>query len=143
MTIYRTYERMIEYPSFEDRFEYLCLGGRGGILTFGSARYLNQLFYRSQEWKDVRNEVIVRDNGCDLGVDGHEINGTVYVHHINPITKEDIYERRGIVLDPSNLVCVTYPTHKALHYGNMDMLSLSMPVERTPNDTCPWKGGRL
>lgn len=143
MTIYRTYERMLDFPTFEDRFEYLCLGGRGGILTFGTSRYLNQLFYRSREWKDVREDVIIRDMGCDLGVEGYEINGTVYVHHINPITKDDIYERRASVLDPNNLVCVTYPTHKALHYGNIDMLSLSLPVERTPNDTCPWKGGRL
>lgn len=139
----RNYDEMAELASFEDRFEYLKLGGRGGIATFGSARYANQAFYMSREWRSVRDEVIVRDEGCDLGIPGREIYGTIYVHHINPMTRELLSKGDPSILDPRNLVCVSYNTHKAIHYGDLSMLALAEPVERRPNDTCPWKGGNL
>lgn len=140
MRIFRTYDELIEIPTFLGRFEYLSLGGKAGVASFGSSRYLHQMFYRSQAWKDARDEAILRDCGCDLAVDGMDINGSIYVHHINPIDSNDVVSRNPMVVDPNNLVCVTYATHKAIHYGTTDMLMLAFPVERKPNDTCPWKG---
>ena len=140
MTRKRSYSEMLEFPTFDERFEYLKLGGKFGTLTFGSSRYLNQSFYSSHEWRDVRNEVVVRDNGCDLAVDGLEINSTIFIHHINPLTRELVYNHDWSVLDPENLVCVCYNTHKALHYGDGSMLELAKPAVRMPNDTCPWRG---
>lgn len=134
---------MMEAETFDERFEYLKLGGKAGVATFGDARYMNQMFYASDEWRSVRDDVILRDEGCDLGIPGREINGTIYVHHINPMTKELLAHGDPSVIDPNNLVCVSYNTHKALHYGDISMLKLIEPVVRKPNDTCPWKGGTL
>jgi len=131
----------MELETFEERYEYLKLGGKFGYETFGPYRYLNQMFYSSQEWGFVRDEVIIRDDGCDLSLPGRDIFGTIYVHHIEPVTPERLLRRDKLLLDPSNLICVTYNTHKAIHYGDKFMLFMAEPVERFPNDTCPWKGG--
>lgn len=124
--------------SFEKRFEYLKLGGRVGEETFGFDRYLNQNFYRTAEWKAVRDEVIIRDNGCDLGFPGREIYGKILVHHMNPITKEDILQRSRFLLDPEYLICTYKITHDAIHFGDENLL-MRDPVERYKNDTCPWR----
>lgn len=138
MKIIRTYSELITLPTFEERFNYLKLKGQVGKDTFGFDRWLNQIFYRDPEWKSVRDYVIVRDNGCDLGVDGYEINGRILVHHMNPITKEDILERSKYLLDPEFLISTIHNTHNAIHYGDEDLL-IKTPIERTKNDTCPWK----
>lgn len=134
----KTYSELIELPTFEERFEYLQLKGIVGQETFGFDRYLNQILYNSKEWKHLRNEIIVRDNGCDLALEGFEIHGRILIHHINPITIDDVIKRRGIVFDPENLVCVTHNTHNAIHYGDKSLL-ITGPIERRANDTCPWK----
>ena len=135
----RTYSELITIPTFEERFRYLKLDGRVGEDTFGFDRYLNQEFYqRSQEWKDVRNFVILRDCGCDLAIEGREIMSRIYVHHMNPITKEDILHRSKILLDPEYLVCVAKNTHDAIHYGDERIL-FTNPIVRKANDTCPWR----
>lgn len=139
----KSYSEMMDAETFDERFEYLKLGGKAGVATFGDARYMNQAFYASDEWRSVRDDVILRDDGCDLGIPGREINGTIYVHHINPMTKELLAHGDPSVIDPNNLVCVSYNTHKALHYGDISMLKLIEPIVRKPNDTCPWKGGTL
>jgi len=136
--IIRTYSELITLPTFEERFNYLKLKGQVGKDTFGFDRWLNQIFYRDPEWKSVRDYVIVRDNGCDLGVDGYEINGRILVHHMNPISKEDILERSKYLLDPEFLISTIHNTHNAIHYGDEDLL-IKTPIERTKNDTCPWK----
>lgn len=128
---------MMGYPSFEDRYLYLRLGGGVGEETFGFARHLNQMFYRSRAWKDVRNYVIDRDNGCDLGVPGFEIHGELLVHHINPITPEDIELGNPDIVDPENLVTTTLRTHNAIHYGDESLLIVA-PIERQPGDTRLW-----
>lgn len=138
MKIIRTYSELITLPTFEERFNYLKLKGQVGKDTFGFDRWLNQIFYRDPEWKSVRDYVIVRDNGCDLGVDGYEINGRILVHHMNPISKEDILERSKYLLDPEFLISTIHNTHNAIHYGDEDLL-IKKPIERTKNDTCPWK----
>ena len=139
MTI-RTYSELSALPTFKERFEYLKLGGTVGQETFGFDRIFNQKFYRSSEWKQIRNYVIARDNGCDLGVKGHEIpNGqTIYIHHINPITIDDILERRPCVFDLENLISASFKTHNAIHYGTADLIPRG-PAKRTKNDTCPWR----
>ena len=129
---------MIRLPTFEERFRYLKLDGLVGKDTFGFDRYLNQEFYRSKEWKEVRDFVIVRDNGCDLGMDGYEIVGRIYIHHMNPITVNDIVHSSDFLLNPDYLVCVSHNTHNAVHYGDEGLL-VTAPVERRKNDTCPWK----
>ena len=134
----RTYSELIKLPTFKERFEYLSLKGCVGKETFGWERYINQAFYRSKEWKDVRNFVIVRDCGCDLGIPGREIPDRILIHHMNPILPKDIVLSNDFILDPEYLICTTHNTHEAIHYGNEDLL-ISEPVERTPNDTCPWK----
>ena len=134
----RAYSELITIPTFKGRYEYLRLKGIIGEETFGFDRYLNQSFYRSREWMDIRDYVIVRDNGCDLGMPGHEIHGRILIHHMNPITKEDILRRSNILLNPEYLICVTPNTHRAIHYGNSNLL-MKDPIERRPNDTCPWK----
>lgn len=139
----RNYDEMSMLDTFEERFEYLKLGGAAGVLTFGDSRYLNQAFYHSEEWASVRHEVIVRDEGCDLGIPGREIHGTIYIHHINPMTVELVAKGDPSIADPRNLVCTSYNTHRAIHYGDASMLALAEPVRRRPNDTCPWKGGKL
>lgn len=134
----RTYSRLIEIPSFEERYRYLRLGGKVGEATFGMDRYLNQVFYNTDEWKRIRRLVILRDCGCDLGIADREIMGLIIVHHMNPITKDDIVRRSKFLLDPEYLICVSKNTHDAIHYGDESLLVLPI-IERTPYDTCPWK----
>ena len=134
----RTYSELCQIPSYKDRFEYLKLDGVVGKATFGSKRYLNQKFYTSDEWKRVRDIVIVRDLGCDLGFPGYDIYGQIQVHHMNPMIVEDVISHSSEILNPEFLICTSYQTHKAIHYGTEEMLVLP-PVERTKNDTCPWK----
>lgn len=134
----KTYSELIALPTFEDRFEYLQLKGTVGQETFGFDRYLNQILYNSKEWKHLRNKIIVRDNGCDLAFEGFEIHGRILIHHINPITIDDVIKRREMVFDPENLICVTHNTHNAIHYGDKSLL-ITGPIERRANDTCPWK----
>lgn len=135
--IVRRYSELKQMPTFEERFNYLKLNGNVGVDTFGFDRYLNQMFYRSNEWKHIRDIVIVRDLGCDLGVEGYEINSKIYIHHMNPITTEDIKEQTRFLVDPEFLICVTHNTHNALHYG-VDKTPYIF-AERKPGDTCPWK----
>lgn len=134
----KTYSELIKIPTYEERFQYLQLKGAVGKDTFGYDRYLNQILYNSPEWKRLRNRIIIRDNGCDLGCEGYEIYGRVLIHHLNPITVEDVVSRNPILFDPENLICVSHNTHNAIHYGDESLLILA-PVERTKNDTCPWR----
>ena len=134
----RTYSELCQIPSYKERFEYLKLDGVVGKATFGSKRYLNQKFYTSDEWKRVRDIVIVRDLGCDLGFPGYDIYGQIQVHHMNPMIVEDVISHSSEILNPEFLICTSYQTHKAIHYGTEEMLVLP-PVERTKNETCPWK----
>ena len=138
--IIRTYSELITIPTFEERYEYLRLGGKVGEETFGFDRYLNQMFYKTDEWLEVRNYVIVRDNGCDLASLDREIpNGVkILVHHMNPINVEDIVYRSKYLLDPEYLISTIKNTHDAIHYGNRDLL-ITAPIERIKNDTCPWR----
>lgn len=136
--IIRTYSELITLPTFEERFRYLKLGGKVGEDTFGFDRYLNQVFYRSTKWKEIRDYVIIRDNGCDLGMEGHEIHQRILVHHMNPITKEDILRESEFLLDPEYMICTIKNTHDAIHYGDESLL-ITAPIERRKNDTCPWK----
>lgn len=138
MTSIKTYSELIKLPTFEERYRYLRLSGRVGKDTFGFDRYTNQNFYRSKEWKRIRDEVIVRDNGCDLGIEDRIIHGKILIHHMNPITDRDILDLTEFLLDPEYLICVTHTTHNAIHYGDEDLL-ITNPVVRTRNDTCPWK----
>lgn len=138
MTKIRTYTELILLPTLDERFEYLKLSGTIGVETFGFDRYLNQKFYNSREWKDVRDYVIARDLGCDLGVAGHDIHGKIYVHHMNPIIVKDIVEVSRMILDPEYLITTSLTTHNAIHYGDESQI-LSAPLERRKNDTCPWK----
>lgn len=137
----RTYTELSKLKTFEERYEYLKLGGKVGEETFGFDRYLNQKFYKDPEWLAVRDSVIVRDNGCDLGVSDREIHGRIIVHHIDPITKDDIIHRTRKLLDPENLICTIKNTHDAIHYSD-DSLLMKDLVVRTKNDTCPWKQAR-
>lgn len=134
----KTYSELILLPTFKERFNYLKLNGFVGEDTFGFDRYLNQAFYKSIEWQNVRNYVIYRDNACDLGILDREIYGNILIHHMNPINKEDVLERRECIWDPEYLICVTHNTHNALHYGNEDGLMLDI-AERSKNDTSPWR----
>lgn len=134
----RTYSELITIPTFEERYEYLRLGGKVGEETFGFDRYLNQLFYRDQEWLKVRDYVIIRDNGCDLAMEDREIHGRILVHHMNPITKDDILHRTKYLLDPEYLICTIKNTHDAIHYGDSSLL-ITAPITRSKNDTCPWR----
>lgn len=138
MTI-KTYSELITIPTFEERYEYLRIPGTVGEDTFGFDRYLNQVFYKSKEWFRIRNIVIARDLGCDLSVDGLEIHGTIIVHHMNPITIDDLKNRTKFLLDPEFLVCASDNTHKAIHYSDKGLLLKNSLIERRPNDTCPWK----
>ena len=134
----KTYSELITIPTFEERYEYLRLNGRVGEETFGFDRYLNQVFYKSKEWRSIRDYVIARDNGCDLGMEGYEIFGQILIHHMNPITKEDILERKDVLLNPEYLITTVKNTHDAIHYGDESLLVTS-PIERRKNDTCPWR----
>lgn len=137
-TIIRTYDELILLPTFEERFEYLRLDGSVGAETFGFDRYINQGFYKSDEWRSIRNFVITRDLGRDLGVEGYDINSSVYIHHMNPIMVHDIIHATDILLDPKYLISTSHRTHNAIHYGNEELLP-AKPITRAKNDTCPWK----
>lgn len=134
----RTYSELIKLKTFKDRFEYLKLDGIVGEETFGFDRYMNQIFYKSREWTSVRRAVIIRDNGCDLGVDGYEIHGKILIHHMNPINLSDIVHKTDELLNPDYLITTVLSTHNAIHYGNASLLP-ALPIERRVNDTCPWK----
>lgn len=134
----KTYSELIQLPTYIDRYRYLKLGGRVGEDTFGFDRYLNQVLYRSNEWKRFRREIIVRDEGRDLACVGYEITGKILVHHIDPITIDDVNNRASKIFDPENVICVSHNTHNAIHYGDENLL-ITEPVIRKPNDTCPWK----
>lgn len=136
--IIRTYNELMLLPTFEERFEYLKLSGRVGEETFGFDRWLNQKFYRSAEWKRIRDQVILRDNGCDLGIEGREIYDKILIHHMNPITKQDILDRSDMLLNPMYLISVTKRTHDAIHYSD-DSILMKDPITRSKNDTCPWR----
>lgn len=138
MTNIKTYSELIALPTFEERYRYLRLNGSVGKDTFGFDRYMNQKFYRSAEWKRVRDMVIVRDNGCDLGIDDRPIYGKILIHHMNPISEKDIRYLSDILLNPEYLIAVSHETHNAIHYGDEDLL-VKAPVMRSLNDTCPWK----
>lgn len=134
----RSYSELLQFKTYEDRFRYLKLAGEVGKPTFGYDRYFNQRFYHSSEWRRVRNEIIVRDNGCDLGMPDYEIHGRIYIHHLNPISMDDLEIFDDDLLNPENLICVAYDTHNAIHYGNEQIFPL-ISQERTPGDTCPWR----
>ena len=133
-----SYSELITLPTFEERYRYLRKFGIVGEETFGSHRYLNQTLYRSPEWRRVRNKVIVRDNGCDLGMEGYEIRDRVYIHHINPISPQDILDRSPVIFDMDNLICVSFNTHQAIHYGDESLLPIISFTERMPGDTKLW-----
>jgi hypothetical protein len=133
----RTYSELRRLQTFEERFRYLQLSGDVGEVTFGFDRYLNQRFYKSQEWKAVRDRVIIRDNACDLGANGYDIHGKILIHHMNPISPQDIEHPGKELLDPEYLIATTHNTHNAIHYGDEGLL-VKAPVERFKNDTCPW-----
>lgn len=134
----RTYSQLIQLPSFQERFKYLKLQGQVSKETFGAERYLNQAFYHSSEWRKIRDEVITRDLGCDLGCPDYDIFGVIIIHHMNPITLVDLEEHNDLVLDPEFLICTSDDTHKAIHYG-IHNYTPRLPVTRKPFDTCPWR----
>lgn len=134
----RTYSELSKLTTFEERYQYLRLGGRVGEETFGFDRWINQMFYKDPEWLKIRDEVIIRDNGCDLGIEGREIYSRIIVHHMNPITKADILDRSEFLLNPEYLICTVKNTHDAIHYGDENLL-ITLPMERSANDTCPWR----
>lgn len=138
MNSLKTYSELISIPTFKERFRYLKLGGLVGEETFGCDRYLNQIFYKSPEWRTLRNDIITRDRGCDLGIDGRDIWGKVYIHHMNPIMVRDILDRTDILLDPEYLVICSFNTHNAIHYGDENLL-VEDYIPRTMNDTIPWR----
>lgn len=134
----RTYSELITLPTFEERFRYLKLDGAVGQDTFGFDRIFNQRFYKSREWKRVRDIVIARDMGCDLGIEDREIYGNIIIHHLNPISLEDLENHTDYLLNPEYLICTTHATHNAIHYGDESLL-VTAPIVRTKNDTCPWR----
>ena len=134
----RTYSELILLPTFEERFKYLQLNGRVGDDTFGFDRYINQNFYKSADWKRIRDQIIIRDNGCDLALEGYEIYGRILIHHMNPITAKDIGLNTEYLMNPEYLICVTHNTHNAIHYGDEKQI-ITGHIVRTKNDTCPWK----
>lgn len=135
----KTYSELITFPTFEERFNYILEDGKIGEETFGSLRFLNQKFYTSESWKRIRREVIARDGGYDLGIDGLDIVGKVFVHHLNPISIDDVINNNPDILNPEYLITMSEKTHKALHYGSFDIFKENTLVERIPNDTCPWR----
>lgn len=137
-TTIRTYSELSKLKTFKERYNYLKIGGRVGDETFGFDRWMNQLLYKTKEWGAVRDYVITRDLGCDLGVKGYDIHDSIYVHHMNPISVDDILNRLDYVLNPEYLICTRFITHQAIHYGDESLL-LDGPIERSPNDTCPWR----
>lgn len=139
-TIIRTYSELITLPTFEERYQYLRLGGKIGEATFGFDRYLYEKFLKSDEWLSLRDYVIIRDNGCDLAMEDREIKGNtrIIIHHMNPITKEDVLKRSDYLLNPEYMICTLKNTHDAIHYGDESLL-YKAPIERSRNDTCPWR----
>lgn len=137
--ITRSYSELVTIPTFKERYEYLKLNGRVGEETFGFDRYLNQRFYKSSEWRRLRNEIILRDSGCDLGMEDREIQGTIIIHHMNPVSVEDLMYHIGHVMNPDFLICTSLTTHNAIHYGDESLLLRDDVVERKPYDTCPWR----
>lgn len=137
----RTYRELRSLSTFEERFRYLQLKGVVGADTFGFDRWINQRFYRSVEWKRTRNNVIIRDNGCDLGDPDHPILGRIIIHHMNPIVLEDFNQNPEVLFDMDQLVCTSHNTHNAIHYGDENLLPKEW-TPRQPNDTCPWKKGK-
>lgn len=133
----RTYTELLKLKTFDERFNYLKLNGQVCKETFGFDRYLNQVFYRSKQWRKIRNQIIIRDNGCDLGVDGYDILDKIYIHHMNPLTKDDILHSSDFLMNPEYLICVSHMTHEAIHYGDSNLLPKEF-TERTPNDTTLW-----
>lgn len=138
MMIIKTYSELITIPSFIERYRYLRIGGRVGAETFGHDRYLNQILYKTGEWKRFRRDIIVRDKACDLACEDYELYDKILVHHIDPITVDDVLRRDPKIFDPENVICTSLNTHNAIHYGNEDLLFTGL-VERRPNDTCPWR----
>ena len=134
----RTYSELILLPTFKERYEYLKLGGKVGEETFGFDRYLNQKFYKSKEWRDIRDYVILRDNACDLGIEDREIHSRIIIHHMNPITKYDIVNQTEFLTNPEYMICTLKRTHDAIHYGD-DSILFGDVVIRSKNDTCPWR----
>jgi len=134
----RTYDELSRLATFFERYRYLRLGDKVGAETFGFDRWMNQIFYTSQEWRSLRNKIIIRDNGCDLGLEGYDIYGKIFIHHMNPVRKEDIANASDFLLNPNYLICVSFDTHQAIHYGDENLLAKPL-VERKPNDTCPWR----
>lgn len=134
----KSYKEALSYETFEERYSYLRLHGEVGAETFGFDRYVNQMLYRSRRWLSLRNEIIIRDEACDLAILGFEIYDRIIVHHINPITIEDIELGKSIVFNPNNLICTTHTTHLAIHYGDATLLP-KMPIVRRPGDTTPWR----
>ena len=135
---YKTYDELILLPTFEERFKYLQLNGRASEETFGGHRLLNQMLYRSPQWQETRQRVIIRDNGCDLGIDDRPINDKILIHHLNPITIEQVTNFDPAIFDMNNLICTTKATHEAIHYGNGSKLVPTKPIERKPGDTRLW-----
>lgn len=133
------YSELVEIPTFEGRFEYLNLNGKVSEATFAGHRYLNQVLYSSSEWRRFRRRIILRDDGCDLAHEDYPMYGGIYIHHLNPLTIDDIIERRACVFDPENVVCCSFQTHNAIHYGTLESSGVCIIVERKPNDTCPWR----
>lgn len=138
MNFVKSYSKLITLPTFEERFKYLKLDGVVGEDTFGFQRWINQELYHSSKWRQFRDKVILRDNGCDLAMEGFEIFGPILIHHLNPISYNDILNKNSNVFDLDNVVCTRHMTHNAIHYGDENLLSTS-PIQRSPNDTCPWK----
>ena len=135
----KTYSELIQIPSYIERYRYLRIGGKAGEITFGNERYLNQLLYKSSDWRSFRREIILRDNGCDMAFEDYEIRGPILIHHINPITVDDILDRNDCVFDPNNVISVSKITHNAIHYGSEELLSIDEVVERQPGDTIFWR----
>lgn len=140
-TMTKKYSELIRMATFMDRYQYLRLDGRVGIETFGYDRYLNQILYHTPEWRRFRRDIIIRDKACDLGCDGYELYDKILIHHINPITVDDVLNRDPKIFDPNNVISTSLNTHNAIHYGD-ERLLVSEPIVRTKNDTCPWKTGR-
>lgn len=135
----KSYSELITLPTFEERYRYLRLDGTVGEETFGYDRYLNQVFYTSKLWRDFRRDIIVRDLGCDLGISDREIGGLILIHHLNPISLDDILKRNlEVLVNQENVICVSHNTHQAIHYGDESLL-ITAPIERSKNDTCPWR----
>ena len=134
----RTYTELIQIPTFKERYEYLRLRSTVGLDTFGFDRYLNQRFYHSAEWKRIRRDIIIRDEGRDLAMPGYELTDNIIIHHMNPIEQKDIIDFTEFLSNPEYLVCTSKRTHDAIHFGDETLLS-ALPIERSLNDTCPWK----